>query len=210
MDRLSSEAVTQGLDSTSDKIRALARAGYLRTEIGKILGIKYQHVRKVLVDAGITDGLQREIAVERSPVTIEVSTTPPKPTSWETLLGGGFRFLGEWVQSPDGDIALDVGAPSDPGVYTFILDDIVVYVGLTQTGFKTRLDGYRRGYERQRTNARVKKLILSALREGKRIKVLIATPDQLEWNGLPINTAAGLESGLIQRIQPEWNVLGIV
>jgi hypothetical protein len=34
-----------GLTTTADKIRALAHADYGRTEISKILGIRYQHVR---------------------------------------------------------------------------------------------------------------------------------------------------------------------
>jgi hypothetical protein len=98
-ERRSVEEVTNGLDTKSDKIRALARAGYLRTEISELLGIRYQHVRKVLVDAGITEGLQRQIEVERSPVLIEAPPGPREQTSWETLLRAGFRFLGEWVQS---------------------------------------------------------------------------------------------------------------
>jgi hypothetical protein len=55
------DEVTKGLTTTSDKIRALARAGFLRKDISKALGIQYQHVRKVLVDAGMTDGLQRSV-----------------------------------------------------------------------------------------------------------------------------------------------------
>jgi hypothetical protein len=207
-ERRSVEEVTKGLDTKSDKIRELARAGYLRTEISKLLGIRYQHVRKVLVDAGIAEGLQRHIEVERSLVLIEALPDPRPQTSWETLLRAGFRFLGEWVQVSSGDIALDAAAPSEPGVYAFVDDDVVVYVGLTQTGLKTRLDHYRRGHERQRTSARVKGLIEQALSQGKRIKILIATSASSEWQGLPVNTAAGLEVGLIQMIQPSWNILG--
>jgi hypothetical protein len=40
------EKVVEGLETTSDKVRALARAGYPRTEISKLLEIRYQHVRK--------------------------------------------------------------------------------------------------------------------------------------------------------------------
>ena len=55
--RVSFEDVTAGLATKSDKIRALAKAGYARVEIAALLGIRYQHVRKVLLDAGITGGL---------------------------------------------------------------------------------------------------------------------------------------------------------
>lgn len=200
--------VTAGLSSKSDKIRALARAGYLRTEIARLLDIRYQHVRKVLTDAGITDGLQREIQFERTPVSVEVTPEKAPETSWEFLLRGGFQFLGEWLPFGDGELRLDARAPPDAGVYAFIVDDLVKYVGLTQRGLHDRLEGYRRGYERQRTNARVKRLIAEALQQGKRVKVLVAMPDAMAWNNLPVNTAAGLEAGLIAMIQPKWNILG--
>ncbi len=43
--------LTVGLSTKSDKIRALGRAGYPRQQIADFLGIRYQHVRNVLVDA---------------------------------------------------------------------------------------------------------------------------------------------------------------
>jgi hypothetical protein len=33
-------------------------------------------------------------------------------------------------------------------------------------------------------------------------------PPALEWEGLPVNTAAGLEAGLIDFIRPAWNIRG--
>jgi hypothetical protein len=46
--RLPAAEITKALTTTADKIRALAQAGYDRTEISKILGIRYQHVRNVM------------------------------------------------------------------------------------------------------------------------------------------------------------------
>jgi bifunctional DNA-binding transcriptional regulator/antitoxin component of YhaV-PrlF toxin-antitoxin module len=43
--------LTAGLTTKSDKIRALGKAGYARQQIADFLGIRYQHVRNVLVDA---------------------------------------------------------------------------------------------------------------------------------------------------------------
>jgi hypothetical protein len=37
--KVSPEKITSGLKTKSDKIRALAKAGYLRTDISKLLGI---------------------------------------------------------------------------------------------------------------------------------------------------------------------------
>jgi excinuclease UvrABC nuclease subunit len=145
------------------------------------------------------------VEIERSPVIIEAPETPELVHS-DILVAAGFRRLGEFKKLSEAEFGLDTHAPKDPGVYAFALDEVIVYVGLTQTGLKTRLDHYRRGHHRQKTSARVKKLILGELKEGKKIQVFIASPNGMEWNGLPVNTAAGLEIGLIQLIKPAWNI----
>lgn len=48
-------------------------------------------------------------------------------------------------------------------------------------------------------------LITAALAIGQRVEVLVATPKGQTWNGLPVNTSAGLEAELIRRILPAWN-----
>lgn len=47
------EQVTAGLSTKSDKIRALSRAGVATADIARFLGIRYQHARNVLMDAGL-------------------------------------------------------------------------------------------------------------------------------------------------------------
>ena len=206
--RAPADEILRGLETTSDKIRALARAGYLRTEIREILDIRYQHVRKVLVDAGITDGLQRPIEMERSTDVIEVLPAERKQTPPSVLLAAGFQPLGVW-QIVDDKLELSAKAPVDAGVYAFILDEAVVYVGVTQNGLQTRMDQYRRGHAGQRTNARVNALIRKAVEAGQKVAVMTAVPPSLEWNGLPIDGAAGLEAGLIRLVQPLWNMRGL-
>lgn len=167
--------VTDGLISKSDKIRALAGADYSRVEIAAILGIRYQHVRKVLLDAGISTGLKKvELEVEQSPVVVELTPDEEEPARVEFLTNAGFRILGKWSQPKLDEILLDAAAPRQPGVYAFALDDVIIYVGLTQTTLKTRLDQYRRGHEGQKTSSRVKGLISAALAEGRVVEVLIA------------------------------------
>lgn len=85
----------------------------------------------------------------------------------------------------------------------------MVYVGLTNNSLKTRFDQYRRGHKGQQTSARLKVLIAKALSDGRNVKVLIATPESLEWGGLPVNAAAGLEAGLIEMIGPAWSIMGV-
>ena len=43
--------IVAGLPTKSEKIRALGRTGYKRADIARFLGIRYQHVRNVLVRA---------------------------------------------------------------------------------------------------------------------------------------------------------------
>ncbi len=55
-DRPLPQKAVEGLPTKSAKIRALNDAGYERTEIAKFLDIRYQHVRKVLVDRDLKEG----------------------------------------------------------------------------------------------------------------------------------------------------------
>lgn len=87
--------------------------------------------------------------------------------------------------------------PADAGVYAFVVDGIIRYIGLTQRGLLGRMAHYVRGHARQRTSARIKGLILRALIVGSRVEILIATPEDSTWHGLPVLTAPGLEAGLI-------------
>lgn len=206
--RRASDEVIRGLDTTSERIRALAKAGYDRVEIGKILSIRYQHVRKVLVDAGVTGGLRRGTRSAQEPAISPPVALAHEAASWEVLLRAGFRFIGEWTLAEEGVIKLDATVPKEPGVYAFTVGDAVHYVGVTHNGLRARLEGYRIGYEGQRTNARVKGLITTVLAAGARVKVMVATPPDLSWDGLSVNTAAGLEAGLIHTIRPPWNIMG--
>jgi hypothetical protein len=206
--RLPVDQVIQGLQSKADKIRALSSANYDRVEISKFLGIRYQHVRNVLVRSGIAGGLRKEVEVEREAVTVDATPPAREDTSGEVLTDAGFQFLGVWTCDPESIIRLDAKAPVAPGVYAFVVDDVVVYVGLTLSGLKTRFDQYRRGDKSQRTSARINARIFQTLQEGKQVKVLVATPEPSDWQDLPVNTAAGLEAGLIEMIRPSWNIKG--
>src|SRR5438093_1233427 len=64
------KALTEGLMTKSEKIRRLGTAGYTRQQIADFLGIRYQHVRNVLVDE------ERRIK----------SLIGPPPSDWPTDL----------------------------------------------------------------------------------------------------------------------------
>ncbi len=205
-----------GMTTKADKIRALALAGYLRTEIATHLDIRYQHVRQVLERSGIDLGRSQGDPAGAAPaarkaavkaVTSTVMVAPPYPV--ERLIEAGFSRLGQWALVSEDAFKLDCIVPADPGVYVFVVDSVIRYIGLTQRGLRGRMGHYVRGHSRQRTSARVKGLILAAFGAGSRVEILIATPEATEWRGLPVLTAPGLEAGLIRMIQPEWNMQGI-
>lgn len=203
-ERVPPDLVVRDLKTTSDKIRALAKAGYKRAEISRLLDIRYQHVLNALVGSGISGGLLRQRTAPKASNPLNASSPPN--INPELLVQAGFWWIGEWTLNDDEAIALEDTAPLIPGVYAFVLDNAVVYVGLTLRGLRGRMDQYRRGNPRQKTSARVNGLVKGSLAVGKRVRVLAATPEPSEWKGLPVNLAAGLEVGLIQAIRPEWNI----
>lgn len=215
-ERLPVHQVTAGLSTKADQIRALARTGYLRTEIAAQLGIRYQHVRQVLERSGIDLGRKqrtdasgpeiRSLAKER-PKPEAAIANEPIPAS--RLIEAGFIRIGQWTSISDEAFEPDCIVPADAGVYAFVVDGIIRYVGLTQRGLRGRMAHYVRGHARQRTSARIKGLILTALNAGSRVEILIATPEETTWNGLPVLTAPGLEAGLIRMIRPDWNMQGL-
>ena len=71
-----SAEITSGLTTVADNIRALAHADYDRREISKILGIRYQHVRNVMLRSGLAGGLRHEVEAEREPVEVDATPAP--------------------------------------------------------------------------------------------------------------------------------------
>jgi hypothetical protein len=113
-----------------------------------------------------------------------------------------FRYVGEWI-AEEGKIKLDFKPEQGQAtVYAFLLDGELVYIGLTQTCFYRRMQGYRNGKGSQRTNVRIREFILKALAAGRQVRVMAAVPEErLQWKGLPVSLAVGLESGLIEKFR---------
>lgn len=61
------DQLTAGLDSKAAKIRALNAAGVSTAEIGRYLGIRYQHVYNVLLRAGVIEKGAGAGAVQAAP-----------------------------------------------------------------------------------------------------------------------------------------------
>ena len=81
--------VVEGLRTTADKIRALFHAGFSRTQIEEHLGIRYQHVRNVLLRSGYTEiQLNCVCPCEQRPTADD-----PPPEQVRTTVGPGGRVV---------------------------------------------------------------------------------------------------------------------
>ena len=80
--------VVEGLSTKADKIRALFRAGYSRSEIAGFLEIRYQHVRNVLVRSGFL-----ETQLSRPMPTEAIEPEDSTPILVRAAVGPGGRVV---------------------------------------------------------------------------------------------------------------------
>ncbi|MEF3135388.1 GIY-YIG nuclease family protein [Rhizobium sp. 268] len=195
---------TGGSSTTiSARIRALAAEGLATAEIARRLGIRYQHAYKVLK---VNDRPSVPAVSRKGPSAPSQTAKPPLPVS--VLIDGGFALAGRWMMSPADELVVDLPLPKEVGVYAFVKDGIAHYVGVATMGISKRLYFYGRPGISQRTSQRLNKTLKAELAVAGSIKIYVAVPPDLEWNGLPVHGSAGLELGLIKKYDLPWNVRG--
>ncbi len=120
----------------------------------------------------------------------------PSPSSgWTILLKNGFTYLGNRHLTETGELTVDRSTPQSPGIHASTCNDEIVHGKKSESPLHTRLADYRRGCEGQKTNLHIKARILHALEKGEKVRGLVATPGNMEWNSLPVITLHGLEAG---------------
>ncbi|EKS40244.1 hypothetical protein [Afipia clevelandensis] len=187
----------------SEDIRSLAQQGLGVAEIARRVGTRYQHVYGVLRDAGLLEGRRQE----RGTLSVPVAVKPLKAAlTRDVLLSSGFASSDNWTLSRDGEIVSNASLPKHVGVYAFVRADAVLYVGVATMGLAKRLYFYRKPGATQITSLRINALIKEELTRISAIEVLTASPEDTEWNGLPVHGSAGLELGLIKKFDLPWNV----
>lgn len=86
-------------------------------------------------------------------------------------------------------------------LYAFVAEDLVKYIGVTTRTFENRMRGYAKPGRGQRTNIRVNAKIIQLLIQGTVVDIYtFSNKGLLQYQGLEINLAAGLEESLIRRI----------
>lgn len=126
------------------------------------------------------------------------------------LLNIGFRKVGSWRRTESGiAYTLDDCAGASNILYSFICEDIVLYVGKTVQPLKKRMYGYQNPGPTQSTNIKGNRNITGLLADGKKVEIL-ALPDNglLHFGVFHINLAAGLEDSIVKTLNPIWNKAG--
>lgn len=127
----------------------------------------------------------------------------------ENLLSRGFHEFESWVANEKRIVPPRL-LPHERGVYAFAVGEQVMYVGLASRSLKQRLDFYARPGVSQRTNVRLNSMIREHIESGEMVRVLIAHPEDREWNGLRLSGPEGLEAALIEDFDLPWNLRGSV
>jgi hypothetical protein len=128
----------------------------------------------------------------------------------KVLTDGGFKLVGEWRNIPPSitPVIERIEQLSRlPSVYAYVVDDVVCYVGSAQRGLHRRARTYEIT-KTLRTASRIREEIQAALTAGRKVQMFAITPEQTKWQGMSINTVAGLEEGLIRELHPMWNRRG--
>lgn len=180
----------------ADAIRRLAAEGLSVAEVAARVGVRYQHAYNVLKRSGAT----------ATPRAVKAPAQSKPALHAQTLLDAGFHRASGWALDDTGLLVLTDALPKEVGVYAFVRAGVVMYVGVATMGLAKRIYFYARPGVSQRTSLRLNDIIRSELQSAAEIDVLIAQPEDMQWNGLPVHGAAGLELGLIKAYALPWNM----
>ena len=122
----------------------------------------------------------------------------------------GFVHVGPWeLEGSKPQIVLGDYAKLCPALYAFVQGQQVVYVGKTARTLKQRMQNYKTPGSTQRTSTRNHNSIVDSIGNGYSINLyVLKNVDPIEYKGVVINLAAGLEDPLIKLIRPKWNLTG--
>lgn len=188
------------MTTKSEAIKRLSAEGVAVAEIARRLGIRYQFAY------GVLNRSNKAVPTVSKAGRVKALSTVKPPLSVAILLEAEFTRSAIWVRDDAGCLILNASLNRTPGVYAFGVDGRIMYVGLASMGLAKRIYFYGNPGVSQRTNIRIKALILNELSEGRTVEIWTACPPTSSWNGLPIDGCAGLELGLIRTFDLPWNI----
>jgi hypothetical protein len=126
------------------------------------------------------------------------------------IINFGFTKIGDW-QLIFGGICFKfkIKSPQKNFIYSFVIDNQVVYIGKSTQTIYQRMHGYQKPGPTQNTNIRINRLIYENLINGKCVEIYFFQPNiKLDYQGIDIDLPAGLEISFIKYFKPCWNLLG--
>ncbi len=112
----------------------------------------------------------------------------------------------------DGNVTCTGQVPTGPGLYVFVGNGKVLYVGAAQNSLQKRMRSYVRRQRNKSSNRPVHVALAKAMETGLQVEVYtleIAQVMELGPYGLPVNYLVGMEAGIIQELNPAWNRRGV-
>ena len=161
---------------------------------------------KIFYRTGNKPGINQSAKKVRTPVT-KVKKTEDNLSILSFL---GFEKAGCWNISNDSiDFHLTKYQREKEVLYAFISDQNVLYIGKTGRTLRQRLYGYKNPGHSQQTNIKNHDRIKKSITNGSRIDIyVLKQKEDIEYKGIKLNLAAGLEDNLIRRLRPLWNQTG--
>lgn len=143
-----------------------------------------------------------------NPKILSVSKVSVDSHSLKELSDLGFEKVGGWsLQNGELQFHLENSAQESKILYAFVVDGVVKYIGKSQQTLRKRINLYKNGDHSQKTNIRVRKKITEALLNKNIVSIYVfINKIPLYYSDMEIDLAAGLESGMIAKFNPEWNI----
>ena len=128
-----------------------------------------------------------------------------------------FKKAGKWILEEDGKIKPDLDKNQknqEKVLYSFVVDGAVMYTGKSVRALNDRIMNYRNCIgEKQYTERRINHKIIETIKNGKDVLVYVLLNNNVNREEKEIlsilNFTAGLEDGIIEKLQPEWNEQGV-
>lgn len=128
--------------------------------------------------------------------------------SLDLLTNLGFTDSADCLLGPANNLQINLraNAANTNVLYAFIIDEsYVAYIGKSVNQLQNRLKGYAKPGRGQKTNIKVNAKVIEVLNAGNSVKIYSFTGGELlQFGGIGINIAAGLEDNLILTVA-EYN-----
>jgi hypothetical protein len=140
-----------------------------------------------------------------------MKTLTKAPTGSAELLELGFVEAGSWsLVDEQPQVNLTQHREVRPALYALVEDDTIMYVGKSMHTLRQRMKHLQTPGLTQPTNRRNCANIASSLGAGLSVKVfvLVCGDTPVEYRGIQVDLAAGLQEPLIAMFRPAWNMAG--